>query len=150
MWAGEQSPLLYQKHPPPLAVPRNERTWSARCLFLEMLPSPLPKSTQQGTRGSCPNRKRVQNQQAQVAAVLAGNLGDSVGWSPLSLPETLLLFIHSNACSWRTLSLDLDYSAAPHGQPDSDFSDCHFLLFPPVPHPGFPAISPLKSHSRSS
>lgn len=48
VWAGEQGPCLPEAAPPPLAIPRNGRTWSAQSLFLEMLPWLLPKSTQQG------------------------------------------------------------------------------------------------------
>ena len=105
---------------------------------------------QQGTRGSGTDRHHLRGRACRAsknrwAAVLAGNLRDLVGWSPLSLPQTFLVFIHSNVRSWSTLFLDPEHSAAPHCQQDSDFSDCHFLCVPAVPHPGFSITSPLNA-----
>lgn len=123
-------------------------------MFLGTLQSQLPKTAQQGTWGSCTGRHRLRGRGCRASknrwvTVLAGNLGDLAGWSSLSLPQTLFLFIHSNVCSWSTLFLDPEYSAASHYRQHSDFSDGHFLCFPLLPHPGFPTTSLCSSHAHT-
>lgn len=107
-----------------------------------------------GDMGSCTGRHRLRGRGCRASknrwvTVLAGNLGDLAGWSSLSFPQTLLLFIHSNVCSWSTLFLDPEYSAALHYRQHSDFSDGHFLCFPLLPHPGFPTTSLCSSDTHT-
>lgn len=143
--AGEQSPVLPEGPlPSPLAIPRNGEhglprvccSWGhfSRC-------GPRAHGRGQGVphTQAPPTGKGAQSLPEQVDHSLAGDLGNLSGQCPQASSNSPLIYPFK--CSWSTLFLDPEHSAAPHCRQDSDFSDCHLLGFPTLPHPSLPTTS---------